>query len=485
VSTTLKLVLVVAAVTLAGGVLRFQDLGEPKRKYFDEVYYASDGCLYAGYDFRDCDLDTDSERSWVHPPLGKALISWGMNPPGPLPGFGNTPFGWRVSAAAAGTATVGMVAVLAFLLLSRVVWAGAAGLLLATEHLNFVQSRIAMLDIFLAFFVVLGFLFLVADRRRNERPPDPGRPASQVPPADAETASPDTRPTLRLGGTRPLRLLAGASLGAAVAVKWSALFGLAGAAALSVAWSVAAARRLRRGSPAGTGDPSHGFVAEAAGQFLAFVLIPFAVYLVAWMPWLTEHGLDLGEWARHHLAMWDYHATLDVVEENGDLIHPYLSPAWSWLLLARPVAYYWQGDPRCCAEILGIGHPFLFWSALLVLPYLVLAWTVRREWQAGAVVVPVLAQYLPWLFVSRPLFLFYMTPVTPFLALGLTFVLRDVARARFPARRVSPVAAAAVVVVCVGVFAFFWPVLAGDRITYEAWQHRMWIHVPGSWFSWI
>jgi dolichyl-phosphate-mannose-protein mannosyltransferase len=32
------------------------------------------------------------------------------------------------------------------------------------------------------------------------------------------------------------------------------------------------------------------------------------------------------------------------------------------------------------------------------------------------------------------------------------------------------------VVVAVGValFVFFWPVLTGDRITYEAWQHRMW-----------
>jgi dolichyl-phosphate-mannose-protein mannosyltransferase len=113
VSSTLKVILVVAAVTVLGGVLRFTDLGRPDRKYFDEVYYASDGCLYAGIDYRRCGLDEDAEQSWVHPPLGKALISFGIDPPGPLPGFGNTPFGWRV----AGTATVGLVAVLALLLL--------------------------------------------------------------------------------------------------------------------------------------------------------------------------------------------------------------------------------------------------------------------------------------------------------------------------------------------------------------------------------
>jgi dolichyl-phosphate-mannose--protein O-mannosyl transferase len=483
VSTTTKAILVAAAITLLGGILRFVNLGQPERKYFDEVYYASDGCLYAGVDFRECDLDDDSERSWVHPPLGKALISLGIDPPGPAPGFGNTPFGWRVAAAAAGTATVGVVALLAFLLFGRVIWAGVAGLLLATESLHFVQSRISMLDVFLAFFVALGFLFLVADRHRNERSPGGFLP---VGPTDPDQVPPPPDQTdLVLGGVRPLRLLAGASFGAAVAVKWSGVFGLLGAAGLSVAWSIAAAVRRRREPDVDRRAAGRAFVAEAAGQVLAFILVPAVVYVMAWIPWLADRGFDVTAWAGHHGDMWEYHRELDTVKENGEPIHPYMSRAWSWFLLARPVAYFWQGDPKCCSEILGIGHPFLFWGALLVIPYLLITWITRREWRAGAILVPVLAQYLPWLLVSRPLFLFYMTPVTPFLALGTTFVLRDVSRVPLPGRRTAAAVVAVVLLVSLGVFAFFWPVLAGDRIPYESWQRRMWVSDGDGLFNWV
>jgi dolichyl-phosphate-mannose--protein O-mannosyl transferase len=168
-----------------------------------------------------------------------------------------------------------------------------------------------------------------------------------------------------------------------------------------------------------------------------------------------------------------YHLGLDTVKANGEPIHPYMSRAWSWLLLTRPVAYYWQGDPSCCAEILGIGSPALFWGAFLVIPYLALSWVSRKEWQAGAILVPILAQLVPWLVVARPLFLFYMTPVTPFLALGMVYPLRDLVRSRLD-KRLAVAAAATVIGTCVGLFAFFLPVLAAGHLTYDQWHTRIW-----------
>src|SRR5207245_4350823 len=138
---------------------------------FDEVYYPRDACLRAGHSLRQCDITSPGERywvidraydrgelSWVHPPLGKWAIAAGIL------GEGNRPFGWRVAAAAAGTAVCVMIALIALLLFRNVAWAYIAGLMLATENLNFVQSRTSMLDIFLAFWVVLGFLCLLLDR---------------------------------------------------------------------------------------------------------------------------------------------------------------------------------------------------------------------------------------------------------------------------------------------------------------------------------
>jgi dolichyl-phosphate-mannose--protein O-mannosyl transferase len=455
--------LVVAAVTALAGVLRFADLDRPQRKVFDEVYYASDGCWYAGIDYRECGLTSDGERSTVHPPLGKQLIRLGIE------GFGFDPFGWRVAAAVAGTLTVGMVGLLAFLLFRNELWAAVAALLLATEHLHFVQSRIAMLDVFLAMFVVLGFLLLVADRRLRERavPAVAGGAGRVVGAEAAETDRADLQPARRHHSVwRPLRLLAGAAFGAALAVKWSALLALAGAAVLALAWE--RTRRKRSGARRPTFSALGG---EFLGLFLAFAVVPFFVYLATWLPWLAERGFDLLELFSHHDDMWDFHRNLSTETPAGDPVHPYMSGAWSWFLLARPVSYYWQGDPNCCREILGMGNPVLFWGALAVVPYLLFAW--RRDWRAGVSAVPILFQYLPWLAVFRPLFLFYMTPVTPFLALAMTHALRDISSREGSERpRLAP-AAGLVLAISVVAFLYSWPVLVGSPLSRPAWEARI------------
>jgi dolichyl-phosphate-mannose--protein O-mannosyl transferase len=436
-------VLAIGAVTLVAGVLRFVHLGRPDEKVFDEVYYATDGCWYAGEPYRSCGLEVNVERSWVHPPLGKMLIAVGID------AYGNRPFGWRVGSAVAGTVTVALTGALAFLLFGSALWGAAGALLAGTEHLLIVQSRVAMLDVFLAMFVVAGFLFLVLDRRRLDRATGPeGGPAA-------------------VRGFRPFLVASGAAFGAAVAVKWSGSVALVGGMILAVAWA-----RTRQ-KAAGAGRPILTALRhEGPMLYVALAIVPLVVYAATWIPWLGDRGFDLVEWIRHHGDMLAYHVDLDTLKD-GEPIHPYMSRAWSWFLLLRPVAYFWRGDPDCCAEILGIGHPFLFWGALLVLPYLGLVWRLRRDWTAGAVLVPVLAQFVPWLVITRPLFLFYMTPVAPFLALGMVFALRDIAGSR--RRRVTAPAVAVVLAVSVGVFVFFWPVLTGETITHESWGARMWL----------
>ncbi|HZA26400.1 MAG TPA: phospholipid carrier-dependent glycosyltransferase [Actinomycetota bacterium] len=450
-SSVQKAVVVVLAATALAGILRGYHLGNPPEKVFDEVYYASDGCWYAGEDYRDCGLDSDVERSWVHPPLGKSIIGWGIDI------FGNRPLGWRVASAVAGSVTVAFVGALAFLLTGSAIWAGAASLLMATEHLHFVQSRIAMLDVFLAMFVVLGFLLLVADHTRLDRDE-----ASRLPQPEG---SADVSPRPRL---RPLRLAAGAAFGAAVAVKWSGVLALAAAPVLALAWE-----RTRR-KRAGAAHPwLRAMREEWLGLTLAFLVVPFVVYAAVWVPWLQDRGFSFAEWFRHHGQMASYHLNLSTIGDDGKPIHPYMSEAWTWFLLLRPVAYFWHGTDRTGAEILGIGHPLLFWGALLVIPYLALAWAQKRDWRAGAVLVPILAQYVPWLIVQRPAFLFYLTPVTPFLALGTTYVLRDLAGLRLGGRRVAPIVVAVLLALSVGIFAFFWPVLIGDTVSLDAWKARV------------
>jgi len=488
-------VLAVVVVGLLAAALRFYQLDRPPTRVFDEIYYSKSGCLYVGYSSARCDINSSDERywvrtkgevgSWVHPPLGKWAIGLGERL------FGTGSFGWRVSAATFGTLTVVLAAVIAQLLFGSAVWSFVAGLLLATENLNFVQSRVAMLDIFVTFWVVLGFLFLVLDRRWIERrtsaPPEP--PEVDGSPGSIRAGPPPTRVPSPI--VRPWRFAAGLALGAALATKWSGLTAILGAILLSYLWEYARNRRAGVRLPAW-----RAIQRESFGIALAFLLVPALVYVASYARWFAGHGLNLGDlvtgrgdWWRLQGDIASYHFHLQTIDPStGRPVHPYLSRAWTWLLLWRPVSYYFKESGGLRREILGIGNPAIFWGSLIAIPYVAAAWWRKRDWRAGFVLVAILALYLPWLPVSRPEFFFYITPVTPFLVLAVTYTLRDLSAAHLAGSRSRPYLPIAVgfVIVSVGLFLFFWPVLTAAPLPVRAWQVRIWFPWRFDWFhSWF
>jgi len=469
---------VIAAVTAVAGGLRLYHLSSPRAYVFDEVYYAKDGCFLAGFPYEQCGLEDPGEQTiTVHPPLGRWIIAGGVAATGAPSDFrcefGKVsprchPFGFRVAAATFGTLSVLLLAILAYLLFGRALWAGIAGLLLATESLNFVQSRTSMLDIFLVTFVVAGFLFLVLDRRWiDRRTPPPSDPAEEGQEAYLLALPPD-RPPAPIW--RPWRLAAGLAFGAAVATKWSGATALAAAVLLALAWE--RTRRSQIGLPHSFREAIRD---EAFGIFLFFLVVPVAVYMASYAKWFVDHGLNLVGW-------WDLHRGMASYSIHLRAEHPYASPAWSWLILKRPVAYYYQcfrTGPSGCAlpgEILGVGNPVIFWGSLLAVPYAVVSWIRRRDWRAGLIFLAFSVQYAPWFFAARTNFLFYLAPVTPFMVLAGTYALKDLSEVELGTTRVRALAplAAFLLVVAVGLFVFFLPVLTGRPISQGQWKLRMW-----------
>ncbi|MDP9435868.1 MAG: phospholipid carrier-dependent glycosyltransferase, partial [Actinomycetota bacterium] len=152
-------------VALVAGALRFLRLEEPSGRIFDEIYYACDAQnllrygVEAGTESGNQDCIPNGEAGFiVHPPLGKWAIGLGMRI------FGVNEFGWRIAAAVAGTLMVLVLIRVTRRMTGSTVLACMAGLLLALDGLHFVQSRVAMLDIFLAMWVLLAFACLVTDR---------------------------------------------------------------------------------------------------------------------------------------------------------------------------------------------------------------------------------------------------------------------------------------------------------------------------------
>ena len=160
-------------ITLMALFLRLWKLGSPKQFEFDETYYAKDAwsLLHYGYargyvdKANDHILDGKTTGQWtddpsmvVHPEAGKWLIALGEK------AFGMDPFGWRVAAAVVGSLMVLVMCRLARRMTGSTALGLVAGLLLSLDGLQFVLSRLALLDIFLAFFILCGVSCLVADR---------------------------------------------------------------------------------------------------------------------------------------------------------------------------------------------------------------------------------------------------------------------------------------------------------------------------------
>ncbi|MGH3623653.1 MAG: dolichyl-phosphate-mannose--protein mannosyltransferase, partial [Sciscionella sp.] len=103
----------------------------------------------------------------------------------------------------------------------------------------------------------------------------------------------------------------------------------------------------------------------------------------------------------------------------------------------------------------------------------------RFDWRYAAVGVSYLAGLLPWfLNIDRQMYFFYMTPVAPFLVLGLVLVLGEILgrqRAGFERRRTGALVLALYVGLVVANYVWLWPVLNGEPITNWHWNAEMWL----------
>ncbi|HEX2179408.1 MAG TPA: phospholipid carrier-dependent glycosyltransferase [Actinomycetota bacterium] len=460
---------------MLAAVVRVIRLAEPRTLVFDETYYAKDACLYLGNLPESCDLTQATEQTYVHPPLGKWLISPGIEV------FGYDSFGWRISAVVFGVALV-LVAYLLAERLFRSRWTAlVSALLVATDFLLFVQSRVAMLDIFLAFFVAVGFLFVAIDRDNAHAIKDSVESQSR--------GRPPRRAEYRLG--------AGLAFGLALAVKWSAVYALAAGAVMCFLWTAGIVRRRR--TVAGD-ERANGVVLLKDVLFtgIAFGLVPLVVYLVSYADWFSRqagmdcpytvpsasdgrffgagfYGLSEGECIQGlpgvALSFGDLQDRMADYHLNLKATHPYQSKAWTWPLVLRPVAYFYEGETGRSVEIIGIANVATWYAALLAAGWLVIR--SRRSWTPERMVLAAWAsQYLPWLLVARPLFFFYMTPVVPFMMIGLAAALNAL---RHKGRFGRPLVVGFLVLGVGVMFAIFYPILTAIEIDYDLWRRLMWI----------
>src|SRR5271169_2286323 len=369
-------------VTAFGAFLRFNRLRVPRALVFDETYYAKDAwsilnhgvelnlvsnantIIQAGHAniFAPCNGTSACGEYVVQPEMGKLLIAAGEWM------FGLNSFGWRFASALFGSLAILLMCRIARRMTRSTLLGCVAGLLMSLDGLEFVLSRTGILDIFLMFFVLAAFGCIVIDR-------DISRAALAE--GVARRVGGPVGPRL---GLRKWQVACGILLGLAVGTKWIAAWYIIGFGCLGIAWDIGARRTA--GLPAFV----RGALRDALWLPLTFIVIPLVVYTATWTNWLVTSTGYYRNYGQQHgvitpvisalYSLYEYHAQAIGFGLGLSQSHPYQSQPWDWLLMTRPVAFFYESysgpvagpshycpskggctGPSWSQEVLAIGTP--------------------------------------------------------------------------------------------------------------------------------
>ncbi len=396
---------IIGILFLAAIATRFYGIKHPDWKVFDEIYYT---------EFAQKHL-TRGEYFDVHPPLGKLFIAGGIKT------FGDNPLGWRVSEAVFGI----LIIVLIFLLSYKIFknkYLALIGLILAVCSLMLlVESRLSLINIFLAFFVLLTvyLFFLWCDKSKNW-----------------------------------LLFLSVISFSFALLVKWTAVYIFP-----AILLYLLIDKNLRS-------QFYQQFIIKWYNLIILFILV-LAVYLGIF--YLTDISqFNLIEW---HKQAFDFH-------KNLTQTHPYASKWYTWLLMIRPlcVEYKDTGDGNLIG-ILQIGNLAIFWTGIVAIIYAIIR-VFKNDQNRNILIFLITSIFMfliPWVFIKRISFIYLFLPAVPFLIILVSWFIYKIYQYGLKFK----ILAIFLILLAIAWFTYFYPIVAGIPTTSEKYHQRMWLK------SWI
>ena len=434
----------VVVVGLSFG-LRFWQIGRFNSLVFDEIYFAKFAQAYLeGFPVFD-----------AHPPLGKYFIAVGMwlyahIPILPIHDIGGigaagrvtaemglSPVSYRWMNAFVGACVPILVAAIARTLSTERSqnnsWSFSllAGTFVAIDGLFITESRYALLNVYVVFFGLLGhWLWLSAEA--------------------------DSRWRKML-----LRVLAGASLGAAIGVKWNGL----GYILSLLLWDNYHLRKL-------PGSRSGGMLAIRQATYLG--VVPFVFYWFIWWPHLQLTGETF---TSIHWRLFTFHQQLDAVQVA-------CSKWYTWPLLIKPIAYWYEDFGETVHAVNNLGNPVLWWLSAAAVLLLCLS-SLWQSLQRGGLLaggrsdvssyllLGYLSNWVPWVLVRRCTYLYLHMPAAVFGFMALAWLMDRWLTSGPP--MVSKVMAGLMLGAIALAFLFWLPLSLGSPLTPEQLQLRWWL----------
>jgi dolichyl-phosphate-mannose-protein mannosyltransferase len=455
----------IAGVLFVSLALRFWGLERFNSLVFDEVYYAK----FASSFLKRENIFTG------HPPLSSYIIAFGIwlsehmqwgTVKNNLAGLTLSPFSYRWLNGLTGAFIPLWVGAIAYQLTHRHRYALIAAILIAADGLFLVESRYALNNVYLITFGLIGQLFfLLALRAQSVQ-------------------------------RWAWLTLSGIGFGAAAAIKWNGLGFLLGAYGVwAIGWVLHGVRSKHevKTEDATWQSPLANLSQIHLGHvLLAWAIVPALVYYVSWIPYIQVDPSN---------EFWDLQRkTLDYHERVGGLsAHPYCSYWYTWVLMLRPIAYYYQAapnNPKIIYDVHAMGNPFLWWfSTAAIVVFLGLL--IQRFWQglialqnrsAGEILhLPRLgvrswaviylltnwgANLLPWVRVTRCLFLYHYMESLIFAVLAIALLMDHWLQSSQNWRNITGFTVICLILVA---FIFWMPIYLGLPLSPIDLQIRRWL----------
>ncbi len=336
------------------------------QSYFDEIYHVRNANEIANGQYM---------YASVHPLLGTTFIALGIKI------FGNNPLGWRLPGAIFGIMMVPLFYLILKELFKDKKWSLFGTFLLDIEFMHLTTSRIATLEPFSVFFILLMYYFMI--RYLN----------SEI----------YKKKIINL-------LLCGISMGLGVVTKWTACYSAVGLAILLFTHLIINHKDIKE------------VIFTLLWCLLFFIAIPIIIYLLAYIPChVNRDGYSIKGVIDQIVYMYNYHVNLKAT-------HPYQSQWWQWLLDLRPIWYYVGSDVNHVYHTIAcFSNPIITWFGLFSILYTVFDLIRNRNKVAYIIVIGYLSALLPWVsFVKRCVFAYHFYPTSMFMLMSIVYVCKKI-----------------------------------------------------------
>ena len=339
---------------------------------------------------------------WTHPPLGKIIQA--------IPIYitkNMSPFNYRFMGCLAGVLLIGIMYIFGTVLFKKRKYGLYAALLMMLDTFRYAHTRMGTIDSHLVLFVTLSILFMYIFIETDK--------------------------------IRYL-FLSGIFFSLSICIKWTGVYS-------GIALAIIYFTYLIKNKKLNVDMLIRGTI--------YFVFIPLYIYISIFYVfnnnvYKTNSATNI---IKVNKLMYDYHSKLSDT-------HNFSSKWYTWPASYKPVWYHQQDTEIHYEEsISGVGNIIIWYASILGMIYCLINAIQKKDKKSYILIVCFLSLWIPYIFITRIMYLYHFFPAIPFFFLGslnLFIYLEE----QFKLKRIIPI----YLLLSLIFFIIYYPVISGTEI---------------------